>query len=154
MMSLPVEQLQSRAKSLVAKFEQGDGTSYLDEAIVLDREALELCQSGHGMRPASLDWLAIDLWRRYRQLGVMSDLTESIVLAREALDLCLPGHINRTMSLNNLGICLCARYQQLGTFDHSTFITPTYKCPQEPHFVTCNRRVLGLSSKPCTCACD
>ena len=39
----PVEQLRSRAESLAAKFKQGGGTSYIDEAIDLDREALELC---------------------------------------------------------------------------------------------------------------
>ena len=43
MMCLPVEQLYSRAESLFAKFEQGGGISYIDEAIDLNREALELC---------------------------------------------------------------------------------------------------------------
>ena len=43
MMYLPVGQLHSRAESsLFAKFEQGGGISYIDEAIDLDREALEL----------------------------------------------------------------------------------------------------------------
>jgi hypothetical protein len=42
-MYLPVEQLHLLAKSLVDKFEQGGGTSYVDEAIVLGREALGLC---------------------------------------------------------------------------------------------------------------
>ena len=42
MMYMPVKQLHLRANSLVTKFEQGRGTSYIDEAIILDREALEL----------------------------------------------------------------------------------------------------------------
>ena len=38
MTCLPVEQLYLRANPLVAKSEQGAGTSYIDEAIDLDRE--------------------------------------------------------------------------------------------------------------------
>jgi hypothetical protein len=42
-MYLPVEQLHSWANFLGAMFKQGNGTSYIDEAIILNREALELC---------------------------------------------------------------------------------------------------------------
>ena len=60
MMYLPVEQWHSRAESLVAIFKQG-GTSCIDEAIDLDRVALELCPLDHPMRPVSLICLAIHL---------------------------------------------------------------------------------------------
>ena len=64
MMYLPVNQLHLRVRSLVDKFKQGRGTRYIDKAIVLDREALELCPPGHLMRAA---WLTSDVSNRYDQ---------------------------------------------------------------------------------------
>ena len=46
-MCLAVDQLLSYAEFLAAKFKQGGRRSYIDQAIVLDREALELCPPGH-----------------------------------------------------------------------------------------------------------
>jgi CHAT domain-containing protein/tetratricopeptide (TPR) repeat protein len=111
---LSVEQLHSRARSLVTKFERGGGTRYIDKAIVLDREALELCSPGHPMRADSLTELASDVSTRYAQLGATKDLEEAVVLNREALDLCPQGHPDRSMSLNNLACHLSTRYEQLG----------------------------------------
>ena len=98
---LPVEQLHLRAKSLVAKFEQGGGTSNIDEAIDLGREALELCPPSPPKRAVSLTRLALHLSSRYSQLGATGDLDEATVLNREALDLCLQGHPDLLTS-NNL----------------------------------------------------
>jgi hypothetical protein len=111
---LPVNQFHLRADSLVAKFMQGRGTSYVDEAIDLDREALELCPHGHPERAASLDQLAIHLGDRYSQLGAMVDLEEAIVLDREVLGLRPQGHPDWSSSLNNLAVHLSTRYKQLG----------------------------------------
>jgi CHAT domain-containing protein/tetratricopeptide (TPR) repeat protein len=111
---LPVERLHLRAHSLVAKFEQGEGTSHINEAIVLDRHALELSPPGHPKRPVSLACLAADLSNRYYQLGATTDLQEVIILDREALALRPQGHPDRSMSLNNLAIHLSTRYSQLG----------------------------------------
>ena len=116
-MYLPVKRLHLRAKSLVAKFEQGGGTGYIDEAIDLDREALEHCPRGHSKRSVSLTWLAKHLSDRYGQLGATGDLEEAIVLDREALDLCPQGHPDRAISLNNLAGDLSTRYQQIGAME-------------------------------------
>ena len=113
-MYLPVEQLHLRAESLVAKFERGE-TSCIDEAIVLDREALELCSpAGHPKRSVSLTQLAVDLASRYMHLWAMQDLDEAIVLVREALDLRPKGYPNRSTSLINLAHLLYSLYEQLG----------------------------------------
>ena len=85
-----------------------------DEAIVLDREALDLRPPGHPDRSMSLNNLAIRLSARYKQLGGVEDLDEAVVLDREALDLRPLGHPDRSSSLNNLAIDLSARYKQLG----------------------------------------
>ena len=108
---LPVEQLHSRAKSLVAKFKQGGGSGYINEAIVLNREALELC-------PPGLIWLANHLNDRYGQLGATGDLEGAIVLDGEALDHIPQGHPLRAISLNNLGVRLSTRYNQLGAMEN------------------------------------
>ena len=113
-MHLPVKQLRSRAKSLVTKFKQGGGASYVDGAIVLDREALVLCPPGHPMRSGALTRLASRLSSRYDQLGATRDLEEAVVLNREALDLRPQGHPHRSMSLNNLAKRLSTRYDRLG----------------------------------------
>ena len=117
MMCLPVDQLHSRAKSLVTKFKQEGENSYIDEAIVLDREALELCPPGHPERHISLSLLGVHLGDRYHQLGSLTDLNEAIVLGREALVLRPPGHPARSMSLNNLATCLSTRFSQLGAIE-------------------------------------
>ena len=101
MMSPPVVQLFSLAISLVAQWKGGEGTSYIDEAIVLDYEALELCPPGRPERASSLTLLAIHLGDRYSQLGKIEDLEEAIVLNREALDLRPQGHPDRSMSFNS-----------------------------------------------------
>jgi hypothetical protein len=87
---------------LVAKFEQGGGTSYIDEAIDLDREAPEHCPPGQPIRSVSLTWFAIHLSERYDQMGATGDLEEAIVLHREALDLRPQGHPDWSESLNDL----------------------------------------------------
>ncbi|KAF8429868.1 CHAT domain-containing protein [Boletus edulis BED1] len=86
----------------------------LDEAVVLDREALELRPQGHPDRSTSLNNLAVDLSTRYNQLGAMADLDAAIVLDREALELRPQGHPHRSISLNNLAFRLSTRYNQLG----------------------------------------
>jgi CHAT domain-containing protein/tetratricopeptide (TPR) repeat protein len=111
---LSVEQLHSGAKSLAAKFKQGGGTNYIDEAIVFDREALVLCPPGYPKRHSSLSRLASDVSTRYAQLGATRDLEEAVVLNREALDLCPQGHPHRSMSLINLAARLVTRYGLLG----------------------------------------
>ena len=116
-MCLPVKWLQLRAKSLVAKFKQGGGTSYIDEAISLDREALEHCPPGHNKRSVSLTLLAIHLGDRYGQLGATGDLEEAIVLDREALNLRPQGHPDQSTSLNNLAVHLSTCYNQLGEME-------------------------------------
>ena len=56
----------------------------LDEAIVLDREALGLCPQGHLNWVMSLNNLAGHLSTRYNRLGAIEDLDEAFVLVREA----------------------------------------------------------------------
>ncbi|KAI9570918.1 CHAT domain-containing protein [Boletus coccyginus] len=113
-MNPEVKRLHSRAESLVAEFKQGWGRGHIEEAIDLDREALQLCPTGHPKRYVSLTYLARHLLDRYNRFGATGDFEEAIILQRGALDLCPQGHSERPMSLNNLAICLSTRYGQLG----------------------------------------
>ncbi|KAI9570923.1 hypothetical protein HD554DRAFT_2327256 [Boletus coccyginus] len=102
-----VERLHSRAKSLVAEFRQGGG-HYIEEAINLDREALQLCPTGHPKRHLSLTSLAHHLLHRYNQFGKPSPSIE------KHSTFVTQGHPERSMSLDNLAFGLLTRYEQLG----------------------------------------
>ncbi|KAF8436034.1 CHAT domain-containing protein, partial [Boletus edulis BED1] len=91
---------------------------HLDEAIILNREALVLCTKGHPDRFASLNNLAFGLSIRYNRLGVMEDLNEAIALNREALVLRPQGHPDRSYSLNNLALNIFTQYEQLRVIEH------------------------------------
>ena len=153
-MCLPVDQLHSQAKSLVAKFKQGGRSSYIDEAIVLDREALELCPPGHPERHVSLSWLALHLGERYEQLGAMTDLNEAIVLDRDTLALRPPGHPDRSSSLSNLAGDLVTRYNQYGAMedlneaiilDRDALVLRPPKHPDRS--ISLNNLAVGLSTR-------
>ena len=116
-MSLPVEKLLCKATFLATKFERGRETVYIDDAIVLDREALVLCPPSHPTRSTALSRLASHLWNCYEQLGGIDDLNTAIDLDRDALALHPPGHPNRPASLSKLTLHLSARYKQLGRID-------------------------------------
>jgi CHAT domain-containing protein/tetratricopeptide (TPR) repeat protein len=99
------------------RYGQLGATKDLEEAIVLDREALELLPQGHRDRSISLNNLANRLSTRHSQLGAMQDLGEAIVLVREALHLHPQGHRDRSTSLNNLAVHLSSRYNQFGAME-------------------------------------
>jgi CHAT domain-containing protein/tetratricopeptide (TPR) repeat protein len=86
----------------------------LEEAIVLDRQALDLRPQGHPLRSSCLNNLANRLSIRYKELGAMEDLEEATVLVREALFLRPQGHPLRSNSLNSVANHLSTRYNYLG----------------------------------------
>ena len=61
--------LNNLAGRLSARYDQLGAREDLDEAIVLDRAALDLRPQGHPLRSTSLHNLAADLSARYEQLG-------------------------------------------------------------------------------------
>ena len=81
----------SLAAALWARFEEGGQQSDLDEAICLQRQALELLLPPHPDQ-SMLNNLAIKLTTRFEQGGQQSDLDEAISLLRQALELRLPPH--------------------------------------------------------------
>jgi CHAT domain-containing protein/tetratricopeptide (TPR) repeat protein len=113
-MHLPVFWLLTWAEILADQFKQGGGVGCIDEAIDLDRKALEHYAPGDPKQSVPLNSLAIHLGDRYSQLGAMGDLEEAIVLDREALGLRPQGHPDRSLLLNNLAADLATRYNQLG----------------------------------------
>ena len=106
--------LNTLADHLSARYKKLGAMEDLDEAIVLDQEALNLFLQGHHDQSTSLSNIADHLSSRYKQLRAMEDLDEAIGLVREALDLCPHGHPDRSISLNSLADCLSSRYNQLG----------------------------------------
>jgi hypothetical protein len=83
------------------------------EAVGRGRAIMQERLLGHSDQSSSLNNLAILLYARYEQRGVLSDLDEAIDLDRAALALCPPGHSNRSDSLDNLA-SLCETDLSLG----------------------------------------
>ncbi|KAG2139825.1 CHAT domain-containing protein [Suillus bovinus] len=82
-------------------------TDASDEGIHLRRVVLELCPSGHQLRPSALDELA-------QAHGSTDDVDTSIQLCREAVSLCPEGHVGRDAYLNNLAAFLMSRFNHQG----------------------------------------
>ena len=103
-----------RAKACFTKIEREGRTRYIDEAVRLGNEALDLCVPGHRKRAVASSSLAIYLHARYQRFGWTKDLDEVVALGREALGLLPEGHPDRSRSLNNLAVHLSTRYKELG----------------------------------------
>lgn len=111
MMHLPVEQLLSQTCPLSDEFRRCSEIRYIDQAIILNREALDICTPGHPKRPNCLVALSWHIWTRYEHLGGVENINEAIVLGQEALTLCPPGHSLQSLSFNNLAAYLWCRYE-------------------------------------------
>ncbi|KAN0085817.1 CHAT domain containing protein [Tylopilus felleus] len=124
-----------RAEARFAKFEREGRTSYIDEAVNLGNEALDLCPPGHRKRTVALSSLAIYLHVRYQRFKRTKDLDEAIVLDREVLGLRPKGHPDRSHSLNSLAVHLSTRYKQFGAMQDLD------------EAIVLDREALGLRSK-------
>ena len=87
MTCISVSRLLWRAEARFVKFEREGRTSYIDEAVNLGNEALDLCPPGHRKRAVASSSLAIYLDARYQRFKWTKDLDEAITLGREALGL-------------------------------------------------------------------
>ncbi|KAN0085712.1 CHAT domain containing protein [Tylopilus felleus] len=114
-----VSQLLWQAEACFATFEREGTRSYIDEAVNLGNEAVDLCPPDHRERAIASSSLAIYLHARYQRFKPegTKDLDEAIVLDREALCLRPKGHPDRSESLNNLAVDLSTRYAQLGAME-------------------------------------
>ena len=99
---------------LVERCRKQGTLSDLEEAITLERAALDLCPEGHPNRSNSLHNLALCFSSRYDKQASVADLEEAITLDRAALELCPPGHSDRVWTLSNLGFNLRRRFLKLG----------------------------------------
>jgi tetratricopeptide (TPR) repeat protein len=95
--------------ALMTRFSEGSQQNDLDEAISLQRQALELFPLPHPGFSLSLNNLASALQTRFEQRGQKNDLDEEIHLLRQAVKLQLPHHPNLSLSLNNLANALVTR---------------------------------------------
>ena len=89
--------------------------SSLDGAVVVKRNALELCPQGHPSRASSLGNLASSLHSRFQQFGSLSDLNEALVLQRSVSELRPRGDPGRATSLGNLALYLHSRFKRFGS---------------------------------------
>ena len=103
------------ASALWRRSERTGSMVDLNEAILMDREALSFHPTPHPDRSSSLTNLGLRLWDRFRRTGSMTDLGEATLMHRESLSLCPTPHPNHSTSLNNLGIGLTERFVITGS---------------------------------------
>ena len=130
-----VSRLLRKAKARFAKFQREGRRSYIDEAVNLGNEALDLCPPSHPKRAVVSSSIAFYLHARYKWFKWTRDVDEAIVLDREALGLLPKGHPDYSQSLNNLAVDLSTRYDQLGAM------------PDLEEAIVLDREALGLLPK-------
>jgi tetratricopeptide (TPR) repeat protein len=101
----------SRAGTLRERFSRTGDISLIDEAMVLDREVIELRPFGHPCRAISCGNLAHDLWLRFYRTGGPLLLEEAIILQREAMELYGTDHQDRDLLCDNLALLLFEKFQ-------------------------------------------
>ena len=92
-------------------FEQLGTLSDLDEALALQRNALELLPHEHPERSALLNTIAIYFHTRIEKHGTLPDLDEALAYERNALELRPHGDPDRATSLDNIVIYLHTHFQ-------------------------------------------
>ena len=100
--------------SYIRRFENTSILDMLNQAIIVYRRGLELCQK-EGSQSTCMSGLARALWYRFERTGSMVDLNEAISMDREALSLRPTSHPDRPLSLNNLGLRLWDRFRRTGS---------------------------------------
>ena len=114
------------ALCLSTRYDQLGAVADLEEAIVLNREALERRPQGHPDRSSLLNHLALSLSTRYNQLAAVADLEEAIVLDREVLELCPQGHPGRSTALENFAGHLHTRFTRSGLAEDNKALFSLY----------------------------
>lgn len=88
--------LNNFATCLFIRYNRLGAVEDIDKAIVVNRDALALCQPGHPDRTMALNNLAAYYFTRYNHLGAMEDFNEAIDVGRDTLAHRPPGHPNRS----------------------------------------------------------
>ncbi|PPQ93834.1 hypothetical protein CVT25_013543 [Psilocybe cyanescens] len=109
--------LVSLAAVLIAPFEKS-GQHDIDQAILLNRRALELLPSVHTSRAHSVNNLAIALHMRFRLTHKQDDLSEAISLLRSVLERLDTPHSDRSGSLCSLAAALEMQFEQTAEATH------------------------------------
>jgi tetratricopeptide (TPR) repeat protein len=102
------------AKGLFNRFMESGDMAVLDEALLLEREALRLRPEGHPDRAGSCASLAYMLTFRFDRAEGTALLDEAIEVEREALRLRPEGHPDRAISCINLGQMLRTHFDRTG----------------------------------------
>jgi tetratricopeptide (TPR) repeat protein len=102
------------AVCLKEHFVQSKDIAKLEEAVMLFREALRLCSSGHSDRVLCSGNLAAALQTWSKHTGEDESLNAAIELYGEALDLCPSKNPHRARLCRELAIALGTRFEQTG----------------------------------------
>jgi tetratricopeptide (TPR) repeat protein len=102
------------AKSLSTRYKSTGDVGLLEQAINLEREALDLLPIRHPHRSQFCGALAISLKEQYERTGDAGSLDRAIDLERKALDLLPIGHLYRSRFYRDLAISLKKQHGRTG----------------------------------------
>ncbi|KAJ7851773.1 CHAT domain-containing protein [Mycena leptocephala] len=80
----------------------------------MKEDALQLTPDGHPDKPSRLKNLGISLFRRFEQLGDLSDIKKYVLMFEDAVQFTPDGHPDKPFRLNGLGSSLLRRFERLG----------------------------------------
>ena len=113
--------LTTLATFLLCRFQHQDVVADVDEAVILYREAVEVCPSASPASAPHLHDLARCLSERFTKLTKLTDLDDAIKFEQEALALCPQGHPDHAEYLHSL-----YNYRQLKIKGQGVNIQSTY----------------------------
>ena len=99
---------------MTKRFERVGNLADLEEAISVQRRAIQLTPNGHEDMPGRLNNLGNSYQCRFEHAGELSDIEEAISLQQRAVQLAPNGHANMPGWLNNLGNSYMRRFERTG----------------------------------------
>lgn len=107
------------ASGLSDRYSHSHDTTDLEEAINLQRQAVELTSDIHRLKPGYLRNLGDYLRRRFGEFKNLADIEAAILFHKRAIELIPDGHRGKPLYLQNLARSLMARYKVSEDFSDS-----------------------------------
>ncbi|KAG8902134.1 hypothetical protein FRB99_004821 [Tulasnella sp. 403] len=110
----PVEDIVQQARLLGRNFDGPQVDEYLEVAVALLTEGLEICSSDHARRPLLLALLCDTHRRQYDRHADPEQINSALSFGRRAVEITPPDYANRPFILNCVASALIIRYEHHG----------------------------------------
>ncbi|THU78772.1 hypothetical protein K435DRAFT_811271 [Dendrothele bispora CBS 962.96] len=106
--------LTSLGSAFQSRFEHLGRLGDIENAILVNQQAVDLTPDGHAGKAAQLSNLGHAFQSRFKRLGELRDIENAILVTQQAVDLTPDGHADKARQLNNLGNAFSYRFEHLG----------------------------------------